>query len=307
MPRMDKPESSTVHTGDSSFVSLLSGWVQQGVENFFATQRILVDLAMTQNANAMKMIRSRFADPAFCPAAIASELAAEVMSNFIEGQKLLLGLAQREHEIVTTGVKERVAFSGPAVAVTELAQRGFDTFVEMQQDFLKMASKQTSTWLNAVKSGKGFDPEGLVEMAREAMENFVHTQKKFLDTIAEQTSKATSGKESARKMKHTDLAELAKDATDAFIEAQKKLIDVAGKQVNANMRAAGRTMNMVTPFPFIPIPDITREGVKNFVTAEKALIDTVMSKTESKRAPKPRAHKRGRRAGRPIKMEPMTV
>ena len=192
MPRTGKPESSTVHTGDSSFVSLLSGWVQQGVENFFATQRILVDLAMTQNANAMKMIRSRFADPAFCPAAIASELAGEVMNNFIEGQKLLLGLAQREHEIVTTGVKERVAGNSAAVAMTDLVQRGFDTFIDMQNEFLKMASKQTNTWLNAVKTGKGFDREGLVETAREGMETFVHTQKKFLDVIAEQASKATT-------------------------------------------------------------------------------------------------------------------
>ena len=181
MPRNGKPESSTVHTGDSSFVSLLSGWVQQGVENFFATQRILVDLAMTQNANAMKMIRSRFADPAFCPAAIASELAGEVMNNFIEGQKLLLALAQREHEIVTTGVKERVAGNSAAIAITDMVQRGFDTFIDMQNEFLKMASKQTNTWLNAVKTGKGFDPEGLVEIAREGMETFVHTQKRFLD------------------------------------------------------------------------------------------------------------------------------
>lgn len=307
MPRTEKPESSTVHTGDSSFVSLLSGWVQQGVENFFATQRILVDLAMTQNANAMKMIRNRFADPAFCPAAIASELAGEVMSNFIEGQKLLLGLAQREHEIVTTGVRERVSGNSAAVAVTDLVQRGFDTFVEMQQDFLKMASKQTNTWLNAVKTGKGFDPEGLVEVAREAMESFVHTQKKFLDTIAEQTTKATSGKEPGRKMKLTELSDLAKDATDAFIEAQKKLIDVAGRQVNANMRAAGRTLNMITPFPFIPIPDITREGVKNFVTAEKALIDTVMHRPEPKRPVKAAGRKRGRRTGQPIKVSAATA
>lgn len=307
MPRMEKPQSSTVHTGDSSFVSLLSGWVQQGVENFFATQRILVDLAMTQNANAMKIIRSRFADPAFCPAAIASELAGEVMSNFIEGQKLLLGLAQREHEIVTTGVRERVSGNSAAVAVTDLVQRGFDTFVDMQQDFLKMAGKQTNSWLNAVKTGKGFDPEGMVEVAREAMETFVHAQKKFLDTIAEQTTKATSGKEAARKLKLTELSDLAKDATDAFIEAQKKLMDVAGRQVNANMRAAGRTLNMITPFPFIPIPDITREGVKNFVTAEKALIDTVMHRPEPKRTPRPAARKRGRRAGRPIKIAPVTA
>ena len=307
MPRNGKPESSTVHTGDSSFVSLLSGWVQQGVENFFATQRILVDLAMTQNANAMKMIRSRFADPAFCPAAIASELAGEVMNNFIEGQKLLLGLAQREHEIITTGVRERVAGNNAAVAMTDLVQRGFDTFIDMQNEFLKMASKQTNTWLNAVKNGKGFDPEGLVETAREGMETFVHAQRKFLDVIAEQASKATSAKEPGRKLKQTELTELAKEATDAFIDAQKKLIDVAGKQANAGMRAAGKTLNMMAPFPFIPIPDLTREGVKNFVTAEKALIDTVMHRPETKRTAKPTTHKRGRRAGRPIKMETATA
>ncbi len=307
MPRNGKSESSMSHNGDSSFVSLLSGWVQQGVENFFATQRILVDLAMTQNANAMKMIRSRFADPAFCPALVASELAGEVMSNFIEGQKLLLGLAQRENEILTTGVKERVAGNGVAVAVTELVHTGFDTFVEMQQEFLKAASKQTNTWLNAVKSGKGFDPDGLVEMAREGMETFVHTQKRFLDVIAEQTTKATSAKEPGRKMKMTELSELANEATDAFIDAQKKLMDVAGKQVSASMRAAGRTLNMIAPFPFIPIPDLTREGVKNFVTAEKALIDTVMHRPEPKRTTKATARKRGRRTGRAIKMESTTA
>ena len=177
----------------------------------------------------------------------------------------------------------------------------------MQQDFLKMASKQTNTWLNAVKTGKGFDPEGLVEVAREAMETFVHTQKKFLDMIAEQTTKATSGKELGRKIKLTELSELAKDATDAFIDAQKKLIDVGGRQVNANMRAAGRTLNMIAPFPFIPIPDITREGVKSFVNAEKALIDTVMHRPDTKRTPRPTARKRGRRPGRPIKIAPATA
>jgi len=257
---------------------------------------------MTQNANAMNLLRTRFADPDFCPVAILSELAGEGMTNFIEGQKLLLGLVQKEHEIVTNGVKERVGGSTAAVAMMELMQRGLDTFVDMQQDFLKMASKQTHNWLNAVKAGKGFDPEGLVEMAREGMETFVHTQKKFLDAIAEETAKATSGKEPSRKMtKKTELSELAKEATEAFIDAQKKLIDVAGRQVNANMRAAGRAMNMLTPFPFIPIPDLTREGVKNFVTAEKALIDTVMHRAEPKRVAKTARRKR---PARTIKMEP---
>ena len=299
MPKNGKHES---FTGDSSFVYLLSGWVQQGVENFFATQRILVDLAMSQNANLMNMVRTRFTDPEFCPAAVASELAGEAMNNFIEGQKLLLTLAQREQEIVTEGVKERVAGNAMALAVTDFAQRGFKTFVDMQQEFLKMASKQTHNWLTSVKAGKPFDPEHLVEMAREGMDTFVHAQKKFLDMVAEETTKATGGKEAAKKMKKTELTALAKDATEAFIDAQKKLIDVAGQQVNANMRAAGRAVNMIAPFPFIPIPDLTREGVKQFVTAEKALIDTVMHRPETKHAAKP-AHRTHKRPVRTIKME----
>lgn len=301
MPRNGNSESSTVHNGDSSFVSLLSGWVQQGVENLFATQRILVDLAMTQNANAMNLVRSRLADPEFCPAAVLTELAGEGMTNFIEGQKLLLGLAKKEYELVTTGVKERVGGSVAAVAATELMQRGFDTFIEMHQEFLKIASKQTHTWLAAVKAGKPYETEGMVEMAREAMETFVRTQKKFLDVVAEETSKATSGREPPRKTKKTDVTELAKEATDALIEVQKKMIDVAGRQLNANVKAATRAVNMVTPLS-LPIPDLTREGVKNFVSAEKALLDSVMHRGEPKTAHKTT---RGRkRPHRTIKVEP---
>jgi len=307
MPKNGKTESSTFLNGDSSFVSLLSGWVQQGVENFFATQRILVDLAMSQNANIMKMVRGRFADPEFCPMAVAGELAGEALNNFIEGQKLLLNLAQREHEILTEAVKERVTGSKAAVAVTEMAQRGFNAFVEMHQDVLKLASKQAHNWLTAVKAGRPFDPGNVVELARDAMDHFVRTQKKFLDMVAEETTKATSGKEPVRKVKTTEIGELAKEATDAFIDAQKKLIDVAGEQVNAGVRAAGRVANMVAPFPFIPIPDLTREGVKNFVTAEKALIDTVMQRPETKHTTKTTAHRARKRPVRTIKMETAAV
>jgi hypothetical protein len=300
MPRNGKPESSTVHIGDSSFVSLLSGWVQQGVENFFATQRILVDLAMSQNANAMNLVRSRLTDSDFCPAAVLTDLAGEGISNFIEGQKLLLNLAQKEYEIITTGVKERVSGNATAVALTDLAERGFNTFVDMQLDFLKLASKQSDTWLTAIKAGKSFDSDGLVEAAQDAMDTFVHAQKKFLNILSDETSKATNGKESARKTKKTELTTLAKEATDAFIDAQKKMMDVAGKQVSAQMKAAGQTFNMITPFPFIPIPDLTREGVRTFVNAEKALIDTVTHRPETKGASKTTTHRR-KRPGRPIK------
>jgi len=278
--------------------------VQQGVENIFATQRILVDLAVRQNASAMQLVREKLADPAFCPMAIVGELAGEGISNFIEGQKLLLNLAQQEYEIVTTGVKERVGSSVAAVAATDLLRRSFDTFVEMHQDFLKIASKQTHAWLNAVKAGKAYDSEGLVEAAREGFDTFMRAQKRFLDVVAEETSKATGGKNGFAKKaaKKTELLELARQATEAFVDAQKKLIDVGGHVVNANLKATGRTLNMVTPFPFLEVEDLTREGVKSFVDAEKALIDTVIKRRgEAKVARRP--GRRGRRPARPIKIE----
>src|ERR1035438_1069688 len=90
MPRTVKSEFNTALSRESSFVSLLSGWVQQGVENFFATQRILVDLITRQNADVMHMLRERLNDPAYCPAEILTDLTGEGVTNFIEGQKLLL-------------------------------------------------------------------------------------------------------------------------------------------------------------------------------------------------------------------------
>jgi len=303
MPKV-KAEPAAVHARESSLVSLVSGWMQQGVENFFATQRILVDLAMRQNASAMSFVREQLADSAFCPVAILTELAGEGMTNFIEGQKLLLHLAQKEYEIVTTGVKERVAGFPPAVAMTDLLGRSFGTFIDMHLDFLKIAGKQTHTWLEAVKAGKGYDAEGLIEAARDSFDTFVKTQKKFLEVIAEQTAKVTSGDGATRKMKRTELMELAREATDALVDAHKKLLDVAAKQMHAHLKVGGRVMEMVPSSPFAPIPDLTRQGVKSFIDAEKALIDTV---TKRRVEPVKREMHRPQRRKRPARTIKMTM
>ena len=284
MPRETHTGAVKTHVPESSFVSLLSGWVQQGIENIIATHRILVDVATRQNNGAMNFVRDRLSEPAFGPAATLTEVVGEGVNNFIEGQKLLLNLAKQEYEIVATGVKERIGAFTPAVAATDLVERSLDAFVDMHQDFLKVASKQTHTWLAAVKAGKPYETEGLVEAARDSFDNFVHTQKKFLNVITEETIKATSGNGTEKKMKKTELTELAQQATDSFIEAQKKLMDVAGKQVTAQLKATGRALEMVVPFTANPLPEITRAGVKTFVDTEKALIDTVMTHRPQKKA-----------------------
>ena len=295
MPREPKPR--TPANPPSSLLSLLTGWVQQGVESFFATQRVLVDVAMRQNAVAMKTLRDGLSDPEHSPVAIATELAIEGTSSFIEAQRILLNLAQQENEIVMNGVKERMADYPAMTATTDLFRRSIDTFIHMHEDFLKIASKQTIAWLEAVKVGKAFQGTQLVDFAREGMETFVQSQKKFLDVVAQETSKMTSGKhDGAKHVKKTELSKLAHDATNSFIDAQKKLLDVVGQQMKVNLKTATKTMEMLSPTRLLPMANLTGEGVRTFVDAEKTLIESmihprahkVVPMGERHRAPRPR-------------------
>jgi hypothetical protein len=284
---------------ESSLVTMLSGWVQQGVENFFATQKILVDLAMNQNAKAINLVRNGFTNPQFSPVSILTELASEGMSNFVAGQKVLLDLVRQENEIVLNGVKGRVSASDAAVAMSDLVRRSLNTYLDLQQDFLKIAGKQTHNWLTAVEKGKAYDGDQFVEMAREGMDHFVQAQQKFLNMIAAEASNATRS-EAGRKAKIEELSDLAREATECFMEAQKKLMDVADKQMNANLKASGRALEMMKPLAAIPLPELAREGVKTFVDAEKALINTM---TKRPVAHKVAARKRRttKRTARPVK------
>jgi hypothetical protein len=295
MPTTVKSESPRTHHGESSFVSLLSGWAQQGVQSFFATQRILLDLAMRQNASLMHSVRQQLTDPQFSPTAILGEVTAEGVSNFIEAQKVLLELGQKQNEILMTGVKERVGEWPPAQATADLLKRSVETFIHMQQEFLKIAGKQTHTWVEAAKAGKPLQSEQLVELAREAMETFVKAQKHFMDVIADETAKATGSKHTngVKKTKKTELAQLAREATESFIEAQRKLVDVAGRQMNDSVKTAGKTLELLRPFPFLPLAELTREGVKSYVDAQKELMDVMVKQNganktvhHAKRSPK---------------------
>jgi hypothetical protein len=299
MAAAERAESSRTHSHESSFVSLLTGWAQQGVQSFFATQRILLDLAMKQNASIMHSVRQQLSDPHHSPTAILGEVAGDGVTNFIEGQKVLLELGQKQNEILMTGVKERVGDWPAAQAVAELLERSVDTFIDMQQEFLKIAGKQTHIWLEAAKAGKPYQSQDLLEFAREGMEKFVAAQKQFMDVIADETAKMTGAKRTngAKHGKKTDLSVLARQATELFIDAQKKLVDLAGQQMNSNVKTASKALEVMKPFPFVPLAELTKEGVKSYVDAQRALMDVmVRPASESKRAAK--ARHPGRRPAR---------
>jgi len=244
-------KASRTHSREPSVVSALSGWAQKGIQSFFATPRTLWDLALRQNANVMHVLRQQWSDPHHSPTAILSEVASEGMTNFLAAQKVLLDLSKQQNEILMTGVKERIGEQPAAHATADLLRRSVDTFIHMQEEFLKIAGKQTHIWVEAARSGKPLPGRApLQELARDGMENLVNAQKQFLDVIAEETAKATGGKRTAiQKIKKTELSKLARQATESFIDAQKKLTDVAGKQMNANLKTAGKTLELLRPFP----------------------------------------------------------
>ena len=306
---MKQDAKAEVQARESSFINLLSGWVQQGVENFFATQRILVDLAMRQNGTVIDVMREKLTAPDFRPVAMVKEFAGEGLANFIEGQKLILGLAQRQSEILATGLKERVGGFVVTDALVETIRRSVDTFVEMQLDYLKSASKHVHGRLAAVKAGEEYEGESLVELARQGLEDFVQAQKKFLHVVAEEASKVTGSKEqTVSTAKKTELTKLASEAADSFIDAQKKLMDVAARQVHVALKTAGHVAKMMPTVPYKDIPDLTREGFKSFVEAEKAVIESVTNRPEAKKGPVKGARhmKKAVRAPKPRKI-PVTA
>lgn len=289
---------STTHPNPSSFFTLVTGWMQQGVESFFATQRILVDLAMRQNMTVMRTLRNGFSDPEHSPMGMLTALAAEGTSTFIEAQRILLDLAHKETEIMMGGVKERMGDSMPAIAMADMVRRSINTFISMQQDFLTTSSKQANAWLEAVKAGKPYAGDHMIDLAREAMDTFVAAQKKFLDVVAEESSRATSGRAPRGETgKRTEISKLAREAANAFLEAQKKLLDVAGQQMNVNLQVAGRALEIMRPMR-VPLLAITGEGVKNFVNAEKAVIDNMIKRTTAATRATPTMKPRARRTSR---------
>jgi hypothetical protein len=235
------------------------------------------------------------------PATFLSELAGEGVTNLIEAQKVLFNLAQEQTKLLTSAVKGRLGDRPAAQVVSDTLQRSVDTFIDMQKEFLKIAGKQTDAWVESSKTGKPYKGENLIELTREGMETFVNAQKRFLDVIIEETEKATSGKHTeGKKIKKTELSELARHTTESFVAAEEKLFEVAGRQINANVKAAGKTLGLIKPFPFLWFAELTRKGVKGYLDAQKALMG-VLSKHSNGHKHEAKTLHRAKRAARPHK------
>jgi hypothetical protein len=289
----------TAPVREPSPVAMLAGWLRQGTENFFASQRILMDLVMRQNAHTISAFQGRLVEARNVAGTAVTEMAGEGISNFIAAQRVLLNLAQRQNEIVNTAVQERTGQWAPVAAVTDLFSRGVDTVIGMQQHFLNLAARQADEWIDAAKSGEPFEGIHLTALARESVETFVRSQKKFLDVLAEETAHATGqehngkGHAAARK---THLAELARQSAEAYVDAQKKLLDVATQQLKVNAKTAREALNAMNPLPMETIGELAKNAMEGFFESQQALLNLVVKPPQqaSKAHPAP-AHAKPRK------------
>jgi hypothetical protein len=288
---------------EPSPLSMLAGWLRQGTENFFASQRVLMDLVMRQNAQTISAFQERLVEARNVAGAAVTEMAGEGISNFIAAQRVLLNLAQRENEILSTAVRERTGGWAPAAAITDLFSRGVETVIGMQQHFLTLAARQTDEWIDATKSGEPFAGIHLTALARESMETFVRSQKKFLDVLAEETAHATNGKVHSA-AKKTELTELARQSAEAYIDAQKKLLDVATQQLKVNAKTAREAIGAMNPLPAEALGQLARNTVEGFVESQEAFLK-MMAKTAKPHAAAPEHAKPHRKRPAAAKAKPV--
>jgi hypothetical protein len=66
--------------------------------------------------------------------------------------------------------------------------------------------------------------------------------------------------------------------------------------MNANTRTAAKALELLKPFPFVPFTELTREGVKSYVDAQKALMEVMVKPAgEHKSQPKTKHHAKAKK------------
>ncbi len=283
MPVNESAEPEVSKSWGFNSLPNLTDWVRQGMDRFFASQKILLDLVANQNTIATNALREQLDSGVAKPGATLSDFARDGIRNYVEAQRVLLDLVQQQNDIVFQGVKQTVGNYEPISSMTELLRRSVKVVVESQQDFLAAAEKQTNAWLDSAKAGDVFGDREARQLARDGIDNFERTQRKLLDAISEATSWSDEKASASTEGKSTmpDLAGLARDSMDAFLKAQKRIVELAGQQVTASLKVTRETMVMVEPPSQESMENMGRESVEKFVTAQKAQLDLLAKSLDS--------------------------
>jgi hypothetical protein len=292
MTAREKKEAQTASPG-----SLLTGWARQGVQSFVAAQKILMDLAAQENALLIGMVRERLSKSGFQPGISVAGLAEKGVENLASAGKILLDLAADETALAVDGLKEGLRLPAATGAVAEVVRHRVDTFIELQKSLLDATAEQAHVVAESYRAGeKMMAAANVAELARRGMEGFVESEKKFLDLAAQEVSAAAKGdKRSTKppKERMEVLTKVAREGAEKYIATQKKLMDLAIEQLEEAAKPSRE--HKETPKKDAPPlwGELTEKSMKNFVTAEKSLLDLAMKPIKGP------GHEDGKKSARP--------
>jgi hypothetical protein len=281
---------------DTSPTSLLTGWARQGVQSFVAAQKILMDLAAQENALLIGMMREGLSKPGARLGATMAGLAEKGVENLAAAGKILLDLAAYETAIAVAGLKEGMPLPNAAGTVAVVARHRVDTFIEMQKNLLDATAGQARSLAESFRQdGKVLPAAHLAELARRSIAGFVQSEKRFLDLASQEVAAAIKDDKRAHKPPRDRvevLTKAAREGAQKYIETQKKLLELAVEQLEQSAKA-GREQHKIARKEASPsLGELTEKSVKNFVTAEKSLLDLAMKPLRGSHAEEGRKSRR---------------
>jgi hypothetical protein len=226
----------------------LAGMADDGVKNFTAAGKILLDLAAGETALMVEAMKEGLRLPV--AAGVVADVARHRAEMLIGLQKHMLEAAAEETHAGAEsyrGGKELQA----GTRVTEFARRGLEGFVESEKKFLDLAAKEVTEAIKENKRSAKPPRERmkvLTEMTRDGAEKYLEAQKKLVDLAIEEMEKIGKGKgdhkEVARKAVPALLRELTEKSVHNLVTAEKSLLDLAMKPRKAGPRTRGRRVHV---------------------------------------------------------------
>jgi hypothetical protein len=262
----------------ASPANLLTDWARQGVQSFVAAQKILMDLAAQENALLIGMAKEGFSKPGARLGASVAGIAEKGVENLATAGKILLDLVADETALAVDGVKEGLRLPAPAGAMAEVARHRVDTFIDMQKNLLDATADQAHAVSESYREGERLRAAGHVtELARRGIEAFVESEKKFLDLAVQEMSAATKGDKRTHKPPRDRmeiLTKVAREGAEKYIETQRKLLELAVEQLEDTAKASRQQLKERARKEALPsFRELTEKSMKNFVSAEKSLLD----------------------------------
>lgn len=267
-------------TGSWSQLAILA---RQGVDNFVAIQKNLLDIAVQENAALLAKAQESL-NSAVTPA--TADLAGRSTQAFLESQKMMLDVALQQNQLALGLIRG----GGPAFEkLADILAEAARTFAEAQKRLLEIAGQQAAAMLQGVRESGTTVPNPLSQMAdvwRYSLQAFVDVHKKILDQIAHGAafltarwalpSDAQPSGQTAR-----DFVDLARKSFENYVSLQGQLTEQATRLM-ADWTRAWQTNSAWQPQ--VTFEDLARRGVDAFVNTQRDILEFAFQSSGAKRS-----------------------